>query len=155
MNPDPKPNPQTRPGIDSGRAPVASPGFLTLLWRWLPALLWAVAIYAFSAQPSPYDALPTSWPDSWYELLGSALHFMEYTVLVFLLARALVWRARPAEPALLAAILLGALYALSDEIHQVFVPGRDFQTLDLVLDWTGALFGVWLYLLSVRQKKRV
>jgi len=36
-------------------------------------------------------------------------------------------------------------YALSDEIHQLFVPGRAFQVFDLFIDFLGSLFGVFLY----------
>lgn len=42
-------------------------------------------------------------------------------------------------------VLLAMLYALSDEIHQIFVPGRTFQVIDLVIDFLGILFGVFLY----------
>ncbi|MBU4129066.1 VanZ family protein, partial [bacterium] len=37
------------------------------------------------------------------------------------------------------------LYALSDEIHQFFVPGREFDLWDLVADSLGIVF-VALYL---------
>lgn len=37
-------------------------------------------------------------------------------------------------------------YGLSDEIHQVFVPGRDFDMLDLFADATGGITG-WLLVL--------
>ena len=34
------------------------------------------------------------------------------------------------------------LYAITDEIHQIFVPGRAFQISDILVDSTGALIGV-------------
>lgn len=34
------------------------------------------------------------------------------------------------------------LYAITDEIHQIFVPGRAFQISDILVDSTGALLGV-------------
>lgn len=34
------------------------------------------------------------------------------------------------------------MYAVSDEIHQIFVPGRAFQISDILVDSTGALIGV-------------
>ena len=33
-------------------------------------------------------------------------------------------------------------YAITDEIHQIFVPGRAFQLTDILVDSTGALVGV-------------
>ena len=55
--------------------------------------------------------------------------------------------------------LFGALYALSDEVHQKFVPGRSFQWQDVGFDTLGALLGILAaflaYLLFARvQKKR-
>lgn len=34
------------------------------------------------------------------------------------------------------------LYSLSDEIHQLFVPGRAFQVFDMGLDFIGSLVGI-------------
>lgn len=35
-----------------------------------------------------------------------------------------------------------AFYAITDEIHQLFVPGRAFQLIDILVDSAGALIGV-------------
>ena len=40
--------------------------------------------------------------------------------------------------------VLGALYAVSDEIHQMFVSGRSCQVTDVGIDGAGALAGVFL-----------
>ena len=45
-----------------------------------------------------------------------------------------------------AAVLLTWLYALSDEFHQRYVPGRSAHWRDIFFDWLGALAGVWLWL---------
>jgi VanZ family protein len=37
------------------------------------------------------------------------------------------------------------LFALSDEVHQIFIPGRAFQIADLVRDALGAALGVMAY----------
>lgn len=42
------------------------------------------------------------------------------------------------------AFVFCVLYALSDEIHQIYVPGRAFQVGDLLMDGVGALIGVLL-----------
>jgi VanZ family protein len=83
------------------------------------------------------------------------MHFVEYLVLAFLLRRSLHASGRDARalyktsaastkiPALV--ILISMLFALSDEIHQLFVPGRAFQVVDLLIDLLGVLCGVYLY----------
>ena len=40
------------------------------------------------------------------------------------------------------AVGLGTLYAVSDEVHQSFVPGRLGSPLDVALDAVGVLVGV-------------
>ena len=60
--------------------------------------------------------------------------------------------AKPSDPALVkiwtktAAIALsvGFLYAVSDEVHQIFVPGRAGQLRDVLIDTTGVLLGIFL-----------
>ena len=44
------------------------------------------------------------------------------------------------------ALITGILYALSDEIHQLFVPERAFQILDLCLDSAGVICGALIML---------
>lgn len=45
---------------------------------------------------------------------------------------------------------IACLYAVSDEVHQLFVPGREGALKDVLLDSTGAFTGVLLALLMVR-----
>jgi VanZ family protein len=53
-------------------------------------------------------------------------------------------------------LIFCGLYALSDEIHQLFVIGRTFQLIDLVLDFTGSLIGIYLvYLLKKTLDKKM
>ena len=49
----------------------------------------------------------------------------------------------------------GVIYAVSDEIHQSFVPGRDCSAGDLIADIVGLTIGlfVYLYYFSVQLKK--
>ncbi|MBI4926737.1 MAG: VanZ family protein [Anaerolineae bacterium] len=125
------------------------------LRRWGPLLLWMVVIYSFSARSNPYAMLPSTWEAtcrSFYlgdlcqdEMLGRLSHTLEYALLALLAARAVSWEKRFSLPAagLAAAISLG--YALLDESHQLLVPGRTFQLLDLGLDSLGTLIGLSLF----------
>lgn len=40
------------------------------------------------------------------------------------------------------AVVIGGVYAATDELHQVFVPGRSGQVSDWLLDVCGVLFGI-------------
>lgn len=43
------------------------------------------------------------------------------------------------------AILICIIYAISDEIHQIFVPGREFKLLDICIDSLGSIIGIYMY----------
>jgi VanZ family protein len=62
-------------------------------------------------------------------------HFTEYALLATLWA----WALCPAmgRRALYVAATISLLYAITDEIHQSFVPGRDADPLDVLVDAVG------------------
>jgi VanZ family protein len=86
-------------------------------------------------------------------------HLTEYAVLALL-----VWHARRkpirndsrpwrwADAAFAAAFV--AVYAASDEIHQLFVPHREGKISDVMIDTTGAVIGLFLLWIGGRLGKR-
>lgn len=103
--------------------------------NWLPVLLWAGLIFALSSVPDLGTGL-----GGWDLVLRKIAHVAEYAVLGALLARATA-RAN-------LAFALGTLYAISDEIHQSFVPGRAGSPLDVAIDAVGVTIGVALWQLA-------
>ena len=95
--------------------------------RSLAPLALMAAIFALSAQSSTGAGLP--------EVVRIAGHFGQYLLLTTLWAWALV--PSLGRRALVAAIAISALYAISDEYHQSFVDGRDAGPFDVMVDWTG------------------
>lgn len=53
----------------------------------------------------------------------------------------------------LLSLLICFLYACSDEIHQLFVPGRSGEVRDVLIDTLGSILGVSFYYLVFRKKK--
>ncbi len=105
-----------------------------LLYLWLPAVAWMGLIFYLSAQPD----LPTP-AAGWLDLLLSSMaHVFLFGVLAVLWARALAQQRR----VWLLAFAVTALYALSDEVHQAFVPGRHPDAWDLACDVLGAALGL-------------
>jgi VanZ family protein len=102
------------------------------LRSWLPVLVWAGVIFAFSAVPDLGTGL-----GGWDLVLRKLAHATEYAVLGALLVRA------TARPGL--AFGLGVLYAISDEVHQVFVQGRDGSPIDVAIDAVGVAVGIVLW----------
>ena len=100
--------------------------------RWLPVVVWAALIFALSSLHSLDSGL-----GRWDEVLRTLAHATEYAVLGVLIVRALD---RP-----LPAFALGLAYAVSDELHQHFVPGRTADPKDVAIDALGVLVGIVLY----------
>ena len=97
-------------------------------------------IYFLSAQSNLM--LPVE--EWWSGLLSWIAHFAEYAVLASLLWLALRSSPKLARHATAIAFALAALYALSDEVHQSFVPGRSPDVRDWLVDLAGAALAVWL-----------
>lgn len=51
-------------------------------------------------------------------------------------------------------LIIGMLYAISDEIHQLFVPGRSGQVRDVIIDIFGVIFGIGIILLIQNLVKK-
>ncbi len=74
-------------------------------------------------------------------------HIVEYAVFAYLLCR-LIKQYYPKAgrgQVLVLAVLIILVYALTDEYHQSFVPGRSAQILDVVMDCLGGLIAGAFY----------
>lgn len=98
---------------------------------WGPLAAYLALIYFLSSRSSTPWATP--YPDK-------LLHALEYGVLAALTARALNGTVRRPIPAglLVFAWSLVLVYAVTDEIHQAFVPNRVSDWRDVVADALGA-----------------
>lgn len=149
------------------------------------ALIWMVIIFAFSAQPSDestqtslavgtmicriivpgYENLPLEeqrqMADNIEFPVRKTAHATEYALLSILFFGALVKDAKAKKKTGLLAIGFTTIYAISDEIHQWFIPGRNCHIRDVLIDTAGAVLGIaiiWLILylnqwLKNRSKK--
>lgn len=121
---------------------------LALLWRfWLPPALYLSLIFVLSSLSQP--PIPARFS-------GDFLHYPEYFLLAFLLARAIhasLGSVRPVASALLA-FACSALWGVTDEFHQAFVPGRVPDLRDLTHDAVGAAVGTGLWLAVTLWMKR-
>jgi len=49
----------------------------------------------------------------------------------------------------------GIIYAGTDEIHQLFVSGRNGSILDVILDTTGVIFGICIVVIILKIKDKI
>ena len=113
-----------------------------LLWVWGPAVALMIAIFGLSSIPD-LEAPPGGLSDK-------AVHVLVYSLLGALVTRAVAgaqWAGVTLVTALVAS-LISALYGVSDELHQRFVPERSPEALDAIVDAlgaTGAAGVVWTW----------
>ncbi|MEY4385054.1 MAG: hypothetical protein RLY20_337 [Verrucomicrobiota bacterium] len=141
---------------------------------WLPPLLWMSLIFIGSADSASVSrssriiepVLRWLFPAISDDVVGHCVlvarkcaHLTEYACCAILLWRAKrqytgkdtrPWNPREARWALAAVFL----YACTDEIHQIFVPGRGAAFLDVLLDTLGGALGLLAVWWAGRRSKK-
>ncbi len=118
-----------------------------ILKKWLPVFLWLAVIFSLSS----IRQVKVSEFFLWDFVLKKIAHVGEYAILY-----ALLFRATNGKWA--HSYILTLAYALTDEFHQHFVPGRSANPLDLGFDSSGANISAYLiwklkHVLQAKQKK--
>jgi VanZ family protein len=85
-------------------------------------------------------------------LLSILYHIFAFFFFAFFLLMALV-RGKYRRFALFG-ILISVLYGISDEIHQLFVPGRYGSIADVGYDSVGIVFAFLIYMISVEVRRK-
>ena len=115
---------------------------LLVLPRWvrdyIPLILWMLLIYAVSSRSTLVD-LNSQIGE---KLTFKSSHIVAYAVLAWFWWRALSPRRDVEWPLLVITFVLTVLYGISDEIHQLYVPGRHGRVTDVLFDASGALLMV-------------
>lgn len=146
-------------------------------WRRLYILapvFWMAVIFTLSHQPAAVSsgqsgvivghlqqAMPGVSTAILTFLVRKSAHIVAYFILGILMYRALRITIRRWRTSTVAsfALLSCSLYAVTDEIHQLFVPGRSGELRDVMIDSIAALVGVglcaWLMRRRHEQDKRL
>ena len=138
-------------------------------------LSWQFVIFMFSAQPAVESKslssgmtaavvsfiFPNMSADQVADVaeklsfvVRKGAHFTIYLVLGVLMYNCIRRVIKITKPVLMSFVFC-ALYAVTDEIHQIFVDGRAGRIMDVCIDSAGSLFGIVLIWLSYKlyQKK--
>lgn len=145
----------------------------------IPVLAWMLVIFVLSSQPAQSSnkssrnlagiavkaaALLPGMADNvkdsdmrgnidrLNDLLREAAHAAVYFILAVLVMFAAEKGGLKRKRALLPAFAICAAYSVSDEIHQLYVPGRTFQGGDLLMDSAGIVLGLAVYTQLIRIK---
>ena len=86
-------------------------------------------------------------------LVRKTAHFTEYAVLgslFFLNLKSWQRSKNSTSMNILLSLIFSFLYACTDELHQIFVPGRSAQFRDVLIDTLGASFGTLITYLTIK-----
>lgn len=111
-----------------------------LVKNWFLVFFWAGFIFFISHQPD----LGLGLSKNWSFLFSYLAHFLEYTVLTFLLITAFQEHHLARKTVLFLAILFALAYAFSDEYHQSFIAGRQATGQDILVDSLAIFSVAWL-----------
>ena len=110
-----------------------------MILAWAAVAFYMAVIYALSSMSFDFRLFHTAQKIH----LDWIVHVVEYSVFGFLLARAFGHSvpSKTGRRLLLAALIVGVLYAVSDEWHQRSVPNRDASVYDAIADTVGLALG--------------
>ena len=137
--------------------------------KWVPVIAWMLLIFAgstdvLSAEQTSRFLVPfLRWLDPQISIaminaiqfvLRKLGHVTEYAILALLLWRAIRGTFGAIRKPAVATIvfLVVAVYAVSDEFHQSFVPSRTSSAHDVMIDCFGALVAIFLCILFAGAK---
>ena len=119
---------------------------------WVPAIAVMVVIFVLSSQ----RGLRVSENVAVDRPLRATGHLVAFATLAALLLVALSFGRRPGLRDALIAFGITVVYALSDELHQSFVPDRTGRMDDVVTDTIGAVIGLavaWVVLIVAAARR--
>ena len=101
--------------------------------KFIPAFIWMSVIFYFSSRST--TGIGTNETDRF--LILKSFHLIEYAFLAILLLIAIYNKKL--------VVFIAYLYAISDEIHQSFIPGRTSRFRDTLIDLVGILIGIFIF----------
>jgi len=116
----------------------------------LLTVLYCAGIFYLSSKSEPVD-MEMTIPGA-----DKAAHVVVYGGLAVLVSFGIRRSGNPVMPLVqfLAPVVFAGLYGLSDEVHQIFVPHRHFDPLDIAADVAGAILvqtTLWLWWRRTRE----
>lgn len=151
----------------------AGPMNLSKILSWTAVVLWMALIFNLSSQVAEQSAqlsieiaevivrtVEKVAPNVNFDIgsfdyvLRKNVHFFAYLILGMLVINTLRRSGFYRYKSILLVLLICFLYAISDEIHQFFVPGRGGQVKDVIIDSVGVSVGTLVYLLVFKNNQR-
>lgn len=87
--------------------------------------------------------------------IRKSAHFIAYFILGFLVIHSCRLFLHQPILAILTSFVVTVIYAISDEFHQRFIPGRSGEVRDVFIDSAGSFTGIFTYVLIVLLYNKV
>ncbi|AOT70122.1 VanZ family protein [Geosporobacter ferrireducens] len=135
-----------------------------IILSWTAVLLWMLLIFLLSAQPAQQsnqlskgltgviietaEKVTSSFEiniNRFNHLLRKNAHFFAYLILGVLVINAFRKSEVVGVRGVVLTLVICVIYAISDELHQLFVPGRGGQLRDVLIDSAGVIVGIIIY----------
>jgi len=114
--------------------------FWNFIRLWGPVIIWYEVIFFLSNQPSLKSDLPYDF------ILRKGAHMIEFAILSFLIFNAIYKSQQPEKRknnsishTISFSFIISLLLATSDEIHQLFIKGRQGNYHDVIIDSIGMM----------------
>lgn len=126
------------------------------LIKWVVLLLWMLVIFLFSSQPHSGETtksiieqiMPNIKTNSLLDMVNfivrKSAHITEYFILTLLVISLLKEYTKKERTIVLFSIIFCFIYAMTDEYHQSFVPGRSSLFRDVLIDTSGGILAIIL-----------
>jgi VanZ family protein len=120
---------------------------------YFPIAVWMGVIFYLSSITG--DGQPRE-VDYWFYVQRKGAHVFEYFVLTILFLRVLnVYLKANYREKIIAPMTFSLLYAITDELHQQFVEGREGKLLDVGIDFLGIVLAVVVWGIWMKRRMRV
>jgi len=120
---------------------------------YIPALFWAGIIFYLSSRSDlrlEVGNIPVEMA------MRKVAHFLEFSILAFLIFRIFFkFHNSSLGKSVAWSLLIAILYAFSDELHQIFVPGREGKFLDWVFDVVSAFLFLQILVIYYARKNKL
>lgn len=93
--------------------------------------------------------------EKYVTFVRKSAHFLIYLILGLSIISLIKEYREVDTKAIIIALIISIVYAVSDELHQTFISGRSGEVRDVIIDSLGSLTGIYLYYLynKIRRKK--
>jgi VanZ family protein len=110
--------------------------------RWGPAILVMVLIFLISSIPMKiYPPSTKPWKPTWDFVFKKGGHLLGYALLGMTVQHGLGMRG---WKFFIITLGFSFIFAMTDEFHQSFIPGRSAKWSDVGIDLIGAAIGLWI-----------